>query len=101
MCLIIDRLRYTTVSDISFVSFTPVSNIAAVISYTHVHILNYGPIAYCDNRFHAAVDTKNGTELINKLLKHRIFPQKKMMTPSADTLIIDSFLPKRYQSIYF
>ena len=31
------------VSYASFISFIPVSNIAAVISYPHMHIFSYGP----------------------------------------------------------
>ena len=66
------------------------------MTHTHAHILAKGPCrAFCDNRFHAAVNTNEVTELFNKLLKYSYLPPEKMTTLSGIvTLIIDSFLPE-------
>ena len=57
---------------------------------------------YRDNRFYAAVNTNNGTESLNKLLKYSYLPRKKAMTLSAiATLIIEYFLPDTYQKYLF
>ena len=54
--------------------------------------------AFCDNKFHVAVNTNNGTESLNKLLKCSFMPRKKAMTLSAiTTLIVETFLPDTYQ----
>ena len=54
--------------------------------------------AFRDSEFHAAVNTNNGTESLNKLLKYSFLPRKKAMTLSgiAD-LIVEKFLPETYQ----
>jgi len=66
--------------------------------HTHVHtIFSYGP-----EHFHAAVNTNNGTETLNKLLKYNFLPRKKAMTLSAiATLLVESFLPDTYQKYLF
>lgn len=58
--------------------------------------------AFRDSKFHAAVNTNNGTESLNKLLKYSFLPRKKQMTLSAiATLIVEVFLPETYQKYLF
>ena len=58
--------------------------------------------AFRDRRFHAAVNTNNGVESQNKLLKYNYLPRKKSMTLSAIViLIVESFLPETYQKYLF
>ena len=58
--------------------------------------------AYCDRDFHAAVNTNNGTEALNKVLKYNYLPHNKNMTLSAAvTLIVEKFLPDSYQKYLF
>ena len=58
--------------------------------------------AFCDSRFHAAVDTKNGTESQNKLHKYSFLLRNKLMTlSSVATLLVEVFLPEMYQKYLF
>ena len=58
--------------------------------------------AFRDSKFHAAVNTNNGTESLNKLLKYSFLPRKRQMTLSAiATLIVEAFLPETYQKYLF
>ena len=58
--------------------------------------------AFRDNKFYAAVNTNNGIESLNKLLKYSFMPRKKAMTLSAvTTLIVETFLPDTYQKYLF
>jgi hypothetical protein len=58
--------------------------------------------AFHDSKFDAAVNTNNGTESLNKLLKYSFLPRKKAMTLSAiATLIVEVFLPETYQKYLF
>ena len=55
--------------------------------------------AYRDNEFHAAVDTNNGTEAQNKVLKHKYMPKERASTLSALVpLLVERFLPEAQQS---
>ena len=54
--------------------------------------------AFRDNEYHCAVDTNNGVEAQNKLLKYSYLPNRKNITLSSlVSHIIESFLPDRYQ----
>ena len=49
---------------------------------------------YRESEYHAAVETNNGVEALNKLLKYHYLPQKKKMTLSHIlTNLIEEFLP--------
>ena len=55
--------------------------------------------AYRDNEFHAAVDTNNGTEAQNKVLKYKYMPKQRASTLSAlVSLLVERFLPEAQQS---
>lgn len=55
--------------------------------------------AYRDEKYHAAIDTNNGTEAQNKLFKYSFLPQKKYTATLSNTIsiIVESFLPTRRQ----
>ena len=54
--------------------------------------------AFRDNEYHCAVDTNNGVEAQNKLLKYSYLPNRKNITLSSlVSHIIESFLPDRYR----
>ena len=54
--------------------------------------------AFRENDYHAAVNTNNGTEALNKVLKYNYLPRKKNITLSTVcTILIESFLPDAHQ----
>lgn len=55
--------------------------------------------AYRDDQYHAAVDTNNGTEAQNKLLKYSFLPRKKYTATLSNivSILVESFLPTRRQ----
>ena len=58
--------------------------------------------AYRDSVYHAAVDTKNGTEALNKVLKYKYLPKQKHMTLShVITSITGEFLPELHYKYVF
>ena len=59
--------------------------------------------AYRDLCFHAAVDTNNGVESQNKVLKYKYLPKRKssVTLSSITALLIDEFLPEMYQKYQF
>lgn len=58
--------------------------------------------AFRDNKYHAAVDTNNGTESLNKALKYSYLPRRKSLTLSGiATLLVDRFLPDMWQKYIF
>ena len=58
--------------------------------------------AFRDNVYYAAVDTKNGTEALNKDLKYSYLPKRKSLTLSGiASLLIDRFLPDMWQKYVF
>ena len=71
-------------------------------THIHAHHFQLWARAFRDRDFHAAVNTNNGTETLNKLLKYNFLPRKKAMTLSAiATLIVENFLPDTYQKYLF
>ena len=71
-----------------------------------VYMCIYTPLqlwvrAFRDREFHAAVNTNNGTEALNKLLKYNFLPWKCMTLSATATLLIDRFLPETYQKYLF
>ena len=58
--------------------------------------------AYRDVSFHRAVDTNNGTEALNKVLKYGYLPKRRSLTLSQIvTLLLEQFLPDCYQKYLF
>lgn len=58
--------------------------------------------AYRDREYHAAVDTNNGTEALNKSLKYSYLPKRRSMTLSAvATLLVEDFLPECRKTYLF
>ena len=61
--------------------------------------------AYRDDRYHAAVDTNNGVEAMNKTLKYNYLPKGKNITLSQlISVLIEQFLPEmlhKYQKQNF
>ena len=58
--------------------------------------------AYRDVSYHAAVNTNNGAESLNKVLKYSFLPRKKSLTLSRTvSLLIDDFLPICHQKYLF
>lgn len=58
--------------------------------------------AYRDREYHAAVNTNNGTEAQNKVLKYSYLPKKKSLTLSGiATLIIENYLPDAHHKYLF
>jgi hypothetical protein len=80
------------------------------IKHTHVHVthktehnivvttLQLWARVYRDDRYHAAVDTNNGVEAMNKTLKYNYLPKGKNITLShLVTILIEEFLPEMLQ----
>ena len=58
--------------------------------------------AYRDDQYHAAVETKNGTEAMNKLMKYRYLPRQKNITLSNLTSkIVEEFVPALQLQVRF
>ena len=58
--------------------------------------------AYRDNSYHAAVDTNNGVEAQNKLLKYKFMPRRRHLTLSnVALLIVEEFLPEMHSKYMF
>lgn len=58
--------------------------------------------AYKDRDYHAAVNTNNGTEAQNKVLKYSYLPKKKTMTLSSiATILIEDYLPDAHRKYVF
>ena len=58
--------------------------------------------AYRDLTYHAAVDTNNGTEAQNKLLKYSYLPKrKKVSLSSIIALLVQEFLPDMHRKYLF
>lgn len=54
--------------------------------------------AFRDNEYHAAINTNNGAEALNKVLKYNYLPKKKNISlSSVCAILIESFLPDAYQ----
>lgn len=51
--------------------------------------------AYTETEYHAAVNTNNGAEALNKVLKYRFLPRRKAITLSSlVTLLVESYFPE-------
>ena len=58
--------------------------------------------AFRSQEYHAAVNTNNGSESLNKVLKYSFLPRKKTMNmTSLITLLIESFLPEAHQKYLY
>ena len=57
--------------------------------------------AYRDGSYHAAVNTNNGAESLNKVLKYSFLPRKKSVTLSKTISLIIDFLPISHQKHLF
>ena len=72
----------------------------------HLIILGFGlqrwAHAYRDLNFNRSVDTNNGTEALNKVLKYSYLPKRRSLTLSLIvTLLLEKFLPDCYQKYLF
>ena len=55
-----------------------------------------------DSSYHAAVETNNGTEALNRVLKYSYLPRKASLTLTGIVrIIVDQFLPDMYQNYIF
>ena len=67
-----------------------------------MHLSQKWARAYRDGSYHAAVNTNNGAESLNKVLKYSFLPRKKSLTLSKTiSLLIDDFLPISHQKYLF
>ena len=58
--------------------------------------------AYRDNKYHAAVETNNGAEALNKLLKYQYLPRgKRMMLSNMIRTIVEEFVPALHYKYIF
>ena len=58
--------------------------------------------AFRDQTYHAAINTTNGVESQNKLLKHSYLPRKKNLTLSQLVIILyDEFIPESYHKYLY
>ena len=70
--------------------------------YMYYIIIQKWARAYRDGSYHAAVNTNNGAETLNKVLKYSFLPKKNSLLLSrVVSLIIDDFLPLSYQKYLF
>ena len=68
------------------------------IASVFVFLLQLWARVYRDNRYHAAVDTDNGVEAMNKTLKYNYLPKGKNITLShLVTILVEEFLPEMLQ----
>ena len=58
---------------------------ALTCSPTELYWLQRWARVYRDDQYHAAVETNNGTEAMNKLMKYRYLPRRKNITLSTVT----------------
>ena len=63
------------------------------------YVLQRWSRAYCDDTYHAAIDTNNGPEAQNKFLKYSYMPKQKSMTLSGIAcLLVEQFLPDAHRN---
>lgn len=69
---------------------------------TVIHFIQRWARAYRDKQYHAAVDTNNGVEAQNKLLKYKFMPRRRSITLSNMVLlIVEEFLPEMHSKYLF
>jgi len=67
-----------------------------------MHLLQRWARAYRDNKYHAAVETNNGAEALNKLLKYQYLPRgKRMMLSNVIRTIVEEFIPALHYKYIF
>ena len=70
--------------------------------FLYYFLLKLWARAYRDREFHSAVNTNNGTESLNKVLKYNYLPwKKKMILSSIITLLVEVFLLESHQKYFF
>ena len=58
--------------------------------------------AFCDQTYHAAINTTNGVEYQNMLLKHSYLPRKKNLTLSQLVIMLyDEFIPESHHKYHY
>ena len=63
-------------------------------SLIHLYLSQRWARAYRDTSYHGAVETNNGAEALNRVLKYKYLPRRKhMMLSDIMTTIIEEFLP--------
>ena len=76
-----------------------------IFSQCHIHFMHSQrwARAYRDGEYHAAVNTNNGVEAQNKLLKYRFLPRSKQKATLSSTLtiLIERYLPTCKQKYLF
>ena len=81
-------------------AFTPVVHLLWTYKCTSnmIFALQLWARVYRDDRYHAAVDTNNGVEAMNKTLKYNYLPKGKNITLShLVTILVEEFLPEMLQ----
>lgn len=75
---------------------------ALTCSPTELYWLQRWARVYRDDQYHAAVETNNGTEAMNKLMKYRYLPRRKNITLSTVTsTIVEEFVPALHYKYVF
>ena len=73
----------------------------AISFHVYMYAIQLWARAYRDREYHAAVNTNNGTESQNKVLKYSYLPKKKTMTLSNITTMLKNIYQMHIESIYF
>ena len=74
----------------------------AISFHVYMYAIQLWARAYRDREYHAAVNTNNGTESQNKVLKYSYLPKKKTMTLSnITTILVEEYLPDAHRKYIF
>ena len=86
----------------TFLISTPFFMYMYICNYASQSTMQRWARAYRDSSYHAAVDTNNGTEAQNKLLKYSYLPKrKKLSLSSIIVLLLLEYLPDMHKKYLF
>ena len=70
-----------------------------IIGFSFLYAQKRWAQAYTATYYHAAVNTNNGAEALNKVLKYKFLPRRKAITLSnLATLLVESYFPKAHRN---
>lgn len=74
-----------------------------LLPYVFTVIIQRWARAFRDDEYHAAVNTNNGVEALNRVLKYSFLPRRKKATSLSGliTVLVEAYLPESYQKYLF
>ena len=70
-----------------------------LLAYVFTVIIQRWARAFRDDEYHAAVNTNNGVEALNRVLKYSFLPRRKKATSLSG--LVEAYLPESYQKYLF